>query len=304
MNRPEELRRCLESIQCSTLKPYEAIVSDDSDEKRASESREIALSFKGVKYRRGPRKNQPANRNNCLRYVAPDADFVTFIDDDTKIGARFLENALSCLRKWRSYYKTHRIVVTGTEEDPHGKKLIPRNLSFLGFYDRPKRKIEEQDTICMNSVLFPYQLFRMTQWDENQPWCTERDITSRFLSLDFRIGYCPEAINLHPTVNPRPKDLCEVEMSRIYFGLKRYWLYERSILKFLLFVFYAPLNSFGGRVIRFRLQDVPTIASSHLRAWKLFLVFHRATMHSERKTRAGFLFDTRVTERGTKKQSF
>jgi len=283
MNRPKELKNCLESIQHSTFKSYEVIVSDDSDEKRAKESKEIALSFKEVKYRRGPRKNQPSNRNNCLKYVAPDTEFITFIDDDARMEVRFLENALTCLKKSRSYYKTDRIVVTGTEKDLHGQKLVPQNLSFLGFYERPKSKIEQQDTICMNSVLFPSKLFRMTQWDVNQPWCTERDITSHFLYLDFRIVYCPKVINLHPTINPRPKDLCEEEMSRIYFGLKRYWLYERSILKFLLFVFYAPLNSLGGRVIRFRLKKIPIIANSHLRAWKLFLVFRRTIICTRRR---------------------
>jgi len=281
MNRPEELRRCLESIQCSTLKPYEAIVSDDSDEKRASESRQIALSFRGVKYRRGPRKNQPANRNNCLRHVSPGTEFITFIDDDARMETHFLEKALACLEKWRSYCRTDRVVVTGTEKGLNGQKLIPRNLSFLGFYDRPKSKIEEQDTICMNSVLFPSELFRMTQWDENQPWCTERDITSRFLCLGFRIVYCPDLVNLHLAISGNQKDLCEMEMSRLYLGLKRYWLYERSRPKFLLFTFYAPLNSLGGRLIRFRLKEVPIVASSYLRAWRLFLVF-RSRMISSR----------------------
>lgn len=280
MNRPSELRKCLESIERSSLKAYEVIVSDDSDGERATESKEIVLSFEGVKYRRGPKKNSAANRNNCLKHVAPDTQFITFIDDDGRMGTRFLENALTCMGKWRSYYKTNKIVITGTEKDLNGQKFIPRNLSFLGFYQRPKSKIEEQDTICMNSVLFPLELFRMTQWDENQPWCNERDITSHFLSLGFKIVYCPDLVNLHPTINPKRKDLYEEEMSRLYFGLKRYWLYERSILKFLLFVFYAPLNSLGGRVIRFRLKEVPIVASSYLGAWKLFLVF-RSTMISD-----------------------
>lgn len=283
MNRPKELKGCLESIQCSTFKPYEVIVSDDSDEKRAKENREIALSYKAVKYRPGPRKNQPANRNNCLKYVSPNTEFVTFIDDDARMGSRFLENALTCLRKWCSYYKTDRIVVTGTEKSLSGQKLIPRNLSFLGFYDRPRNKIEKQDTICMNSVLFPSELFRMTQWDENQPWCTERDIASHFLYLGFRIVYCPDVINLHPTTNPKPKDLHEEEMSRVYFGLKRYWLYEHSILRFFLFVLYAPVNSLGGRVIRFRLREVPIVVRSYLKAWKLFLAFRNTILCNTRR---------------------
>lgn len=284
MNRPSELRKCLESVGRSSLKPYEVIVSDDSNEKRAKESRETALSFKGVKYWRGPKKNSAANRNNCLKYVAPDTEFITFIDDDGRMGTRFLENALTCVGKWRSYYKTDKIVITGTEKDLNGQKLVPRNLSFLGFYERPKSKIEEQDTICMNSVLFPSELFRMTQWDENQPWCNERDITSHFLSLGFRIVYCPDLVNLHLAISGNQKDLCEMEMSRLYLGLKRYWLYERSILKFLLFAFYAPLNSLGGRVIRFRLKEMPIVASSYLRAWKLFLVFRSTIISNGRRT--------------------
>ena len=283
LNRPSELRKCLESIGRSSLKPYEVIVSDDSDEKRARENREIARSFQGVKYRRGPKKNSAANRNNCLKHVAPDTELITFIDDDGKMGTRFLENALTCLRKRRSYFKTDRIVITGTEKDLNGQKLVPQNLSFLGFYRRPKSKIEEQDTICMNSVLFPSELFRMAQWDENQPWCNERDITSHFLSLGFRIVYCPDLVNLHPTIHAKQKNLYEEEMSRLYFGLKRYWLYERSIPNFLLFAFYALLNSLGGRVIRFRLKEVPIVARSYLRAWKLFLDFGSTMVINRRR---------------------
>lgn len=272
MNRPSELRRCLESIGRSTLKPYEIIVSDDSQGKKAEETKGIVLGFENVRYSRGPRKGLSANRNNCLRYTG--GEFVVFIDDDAEMNQDFLDNILTVFQSVSSQHGTDRIIVTGKEIN-NGKESVPLNLSFLGFYEKLNRPSERQQTICMNSTLFPSKLFRRVKFDENIFYGTEeRDISLNAAYLGFKIVYCPEAFNFHyPSHINRSAYEEHIETSRFYFGLKRYWLYERCIPKFLLFALYAPANCLGGQMLRLHLGRLPAMVHFYLRAWKLFLFF-------------------------------
>jgi len=257
------------------------IASDDSNEELSKETQRISSSFEGTRYVRGPRRGVAANRNNCLNYL--NGEFVSFVDDDTMIGPNFLKEALVCFDQACLEYKTDKIVVTGKVKVICGNEheLLPLNLDFLGYHKKPVAWGDQQRVISMSSNLFPSSLFRRVQFDENTHTAEERDISLHALHVGFKIVYNPNAMVYHHSSSCSSLHNQEIdETSRFYFGLKRYWLYERFMPKFLLFAFYAPLNSLGGRVIRFRLEEVPILAHSYLRAWKLFLVF-RSTMISK-----------------------
>lgn len=278
MNRLSELRRCLESIERSSIKPYEVIVSDDSSEEFAKKARRIALNFRYVRYVRGPRRGVPANRNNCLKYST--GDFVSFVDDDVIVHPSFIENALRHFREACLEYGTDKIVITGKEIWVNGHESLPLNLDFLGYYKKPIDRGADQQTICMNSDLFPSKLFETLMFDEYMFACHERDISLNALYLGFKIIYCPNLVNFHHlslqgTFHNQLLD----DTSRFYFGLKRYSLYERSILKLLIFIFYAVLRPLAGCVIRFDLREIPTVTVCYIKAWKLFL-FSRGRIKS------------------------
>ena len=278
MNRPSELRTCLESIDKSNAKPYEVIVSDDSNEECAKKVERIALKFSYVRYVRGPRRGLPANRNNCLKYST--GDFVSFVDDDVVVDPGFIENALRYFREAYLKYGTDKIVITGKAICGNGHEVLPLNLDFLGYYKKPIDRGADQQTICMNCNLLPLELFETLMFDENQFTAHERDISLRALCAGFKIIYYPKLVNFkdlspHGTFHTQLLD----ETSRFYFGLKRYSLYERSIPKLLSFVFYAPLRPLAGCMIRFHLREIPTIAVCYVKAWKLFL-FSRGRIKS------------------------
>ncbi len=283
MNRPTELRRCLEGIEKSSIKPYEVIVSDDSNEELVEETETITSSFKDTRYIRGPRKGVAANRNNCLDYL--NGEFVSFVDDDVIISPDFLKEALVCFDQVCLKYRTDKIVVTGTVKMicENEYELLPLNLDFLGYHKKPVRYGDEQRAISMSNNLFPSSLFRRVKFDENTHTAEERDISLHALHVGFKIVYNPKIMVYHYMSSHSNLHNQEIdEISRFYFGLKRYWIYEQSIPRFLLFSLYAPLRPLVGRIAKFQPKEIQTIIICYFKAWKLFLAFHK-TMTSDKK---------------------
>jgi len=259
------------------------IVSDDSDQELANKTERVTSSFEGTRYVRGPRKGIAANKKNCLKYF--NGEFVSFIDDDVVINPNFLKEALVCFDQACFDYRTDKVVVTGKVkvicENEH--ELLPLNLDFLGYHKKLVKQGDQQRMISMTSNLFPSKLFRRVTFDENTHTAEERDISLHALHVGFKIAYDPKVIVYHYSSSYRNLHNQEIdETSRLYFGLKRYWLYERSVSKFLLFSLYAPLRLLVGRIVRFRLREIQTIIVCYFKAWKSFLVF-RNTMISNRR---------------------
>src|SRR4051794_13593699 len=61
-NRPESLERTLTSLRAQDRQPFEVLVSDDSDDAKATLTRKVAARY-GCRYERGPRRGLYANRN-------------------------------------------------------------------------------------------------------------------------------------------------------------------------------------------------------------------------------------------------
>ena len=61
-NRPDSLRRCLESLRAQDERPHEVTVSDDSDDEFATETRRVAGEY-DCRWIAGPRHGLYANRN-------------------------------------------------------------------------------------------------------------------------------------------------------------------------------------------------------------------------------------------------
>jgi glycosyltransferase involved in cell wall biosynthesis len=78
-NRPESLRRCLKSLQQQSVRPFEIVVSDDSDESYSEFTRAIALDH-GCRYLAGPRRGLYANRNFVAQHCR--GTHIRTVDDD------------------------------------------------------------------------------------------------------------------------------------------------------------------------------------------------------------------------------
>jgi len=235
-NRPEELRRCLESIERSTLRVGEVVVSDDSTDERTAEM--LRGDRGSARYIRGPRSGLGANRNQALR--ASSGDYVLFLDDDACLGESFLERALACRG---THGPDPRLIVSGCESN-HGAIVTAHAQSFLGFQRVPYRGDVGLRTIVINSTLFPRSLFRLASFDEQLVYgYDEVDIAAQALGHGYRIVHCDDAINFHyPSPVNRSYYEPHLEVSRLYVTFKRYALYERSYGKAVLFAALAPLH--------------------------------------------------------------
>lgn len=78
-NRPDSLRRCLESLRAQSEQPEEVIISDDSDLVIEPEIRALAEEFSAV-YQSGPKRGLYANRNAAA--FACKGTHVRTMDDD------------------------------------------------------------------------------------------------------------------------------------------------------------------------------------------------------------------------------
>jgi glycosyltransferase involved in cell wall biosynthesis len=94
-NRPGSLQRALASMRSQNVQPFEVVVSDDSDEEFASDTKLVAHKF-GCRYIRGPQRGLYANRNyaasNCT------GTHIRTMDDDHTLPAGHLEKCLTALR--------------------------------------------------------------------------------------------------------------------------------------------------------------------------------------------------------------
>jgi GT2 family glycosyltransferase len=228
-NRPEELRRTLDSVARSTRPVEQILVSDDSTDER---TRDVVVSeYPEVTYVRGPRTGLGANRNAAAR--AATEDLVLFLDDDCLLGERFLEHAFRAL----SVEGWERTIVTGLETNG-GDVVEPADQDFLGFQRLTYAPGAQIKTVVINSALFPRALFGTVRFDEQLVYgCDEVDLTTRAVAAGFTIRLSRAAVNDHrPSQVNRDYYGDFATASRIYVTFKRYFVTEQRRLKGALFL--------------------------------------------------------------------
>lgn len=264
-NRPEELARCLRSLQASQYSVAQTIVSDDSTETQTREM--ITRDYPWVQYLPGPRRGLGANRNCAL--IPASGDYLLFLDDDACLGPSFLDRCLEMLAE-QGEFRRH-IIVSGRENN-RGVLVKAHEQSFLGFQCVPYRQGDTLRTIVINATLFPRELFREIRFDEQLIYgYDEVDISLRAVDRGYRIVQCDEAVNEHyPSVINRSYYRPHADASRLYVTLKRYARYERNPLKASLYVLCASAHC-ALAALRRRgpagIADAWRTISSALRYW-------------------------------------
>ncbi|WP_020618764.1 glycosyltransferase family 2 protein [Paenibacillus daejeonensis] len=237
-NRPEEIKKALKSIEKSSIKIYEVVVSDDSTDEKTKEL--IGEEFPYVTYAQGPRTGLCANRNNAIKYVK--GTHVLFMDDDVILGESFAEQVKTCLSSNKGI--VDRAIVTGLELK-NQIKVIPHDQNFLGFQKKKYKQGEPLKTVIINSTIFPMALFSKLKFDEQLRYgYDEVDITTRAIKNNFLIILCDSAINHHyPSEVNRDYYKPYMDASRIYVTYKRYFYSEEKKLKAISFALIAALHT-------------------------------------------------------------
>ncbi len=216
-DRPEELRRALDSIAESTVAPAQVVVSDDGEDDAAAT---VASAHPlEVAYTRGPRTGLGANRNHAISLATE--EYLLFLDDDGTLGSSFLEEIDRTLGGLDAEDRA-KAIVTGVDVEG-GEVVTPNDQGLLGFQSRPYKPGEPLHTVVINAALFPRRAFDQVRFDTNLRYgFDEVDITTRAIALGYAIVPCFEAVNYHfPSTVGRGEYQNLASASRLYVTLKR-----------------------------------------------------------------------------------
>lgn len=233
-NAPERLDSCLKAIWQSTVKPYSAVVSDDSAELEMQQKhRQVVEKYPGTRYILGPQRGVNANRN-CAVNSIEDTDVVAFVDDDIWLDPDFIANALKRYSQL-PFDLQQKTFLTGVSYTKSGhEKNCPTKLSFRGYY-RPTDGNPE--CVHIHSAVFPRSFFNLDQWEE-KIFFGQGDaiLCLRALKLGYQIIFCRElrALDTRPRFEGEKNTLDNTQFgqltdydihqlaARLYIGVKRY----------------------------------------------------------------------------------
>ncbi len=153
-NRPDSLRRCLESVRSQCTQPYEVVVSDDSDEATAADVQKVASAY-GTRYHAGPRRGLYANRNAAA--LACRGTHVRTMDDDHLLPSGHMSRCLDAVQSDpRSIWTTGEHGIFRGEAFPpahHASQLHPAGVGG------PVNDPDDNWAIADGSTIYPHEVF-------------------------------------------------------------------------------------------------------------------------------------------------
>ena len=151
-NRPESLRRCLDSLRAQDVQPFEIVVSDDSDD--PSSVAVIAQEF-GARHVVGPRRGLYANRNAAA--LACGGTHIRTMDDDHTFPPGHLASCRDAIaRDVRAIWTTGEICLIDGRQ--HGVALTANQLHPSGL-GGPVADLNDNWSIADGSTIYPAEVF-------------------------------------------------------------------------------------------------------------------------------------------------
>ena len=154
-NRPNSLRRTLNSLQEQSCKPYEIVVSDDStDQTNQILNKEVSLEY-GARYIKGPSRGLYANRNFAA--LACSGTHIRTMDDDHEFPA----DHFKIVREWVEKYPNDVLVIGEVSPDSSSLEKpypIPGQLHPRGFSIAPKN-LDQYFGISCGGTIYPRKIF-------------------------------------------------------------------------------------------------------------------------------------------------
>lgn len=118
-DRPDDLRRLLNSIERQTLKPNDIIVVDGSDDPILNVVKDFeCLSINYITVRP---PSLPKQRNKGISLLKPETDWVGFLDDDLVLSDDSFEKIIECTDNFKSKKKLGGIsmMITNVPDAPY-----------------------------------------------------------------------------------------------------------------------------------------------------------------------------------------
>lgn len=269
-NRPKCLATALEAALATQDPPDDILVSDDSDDEAATINRAIVARHPVVRYTVGPHRGLGANENHIVANLLPEAEWVVFNGDDTRLSQSFVRNLRVALLR----YAPHRRLPTGTETR-NGTLVRAKRLSFLGFQQVPHDDYSPgslMHTVVVQATAFPADALREVSWLEVSAYgYDEVDMAHKMQKLGWRFVFEPSITLAHDQSDigrdeyPRP-----TQIARLYFRMRSFSVYERRPLALAIYLIAAPLHLLAAHARRGTWRgagEVPAITCIATVAW-------------------------------------
>jgi GT2 family glycosyltransferase len=196
LDRPEQLRRCLESLAHQSLRPheYEVIVVDDGGSRPLND---VVASFRSrlqiVLYRQ-PRSGPGAARNTGAQYAR--GCWLAFTDDDCRADRNWLKELIACLERHDN------AIVGGRIRNALVRNVYAATSQLLVSYLYEYFNADPLDAafFTSNNIAVSADRFRRSGgFAFRYPVINaeDRELCSRWRSLGERLVYTPDAVVHH-----------------------------------------------------------------------------------------------------------
>lgn len=231
-NRPDSLYRTLKSLYLQESKPYEVIISDDSNQQKyILRNQQIVKEF-GGKYFQGPQKGLYANRN----FVAQKCTGTHFrtMDDDHEFPKFHLTKCIEAIESepeiiWTiGEYFAH-------EKIRHIPCRIPGQLHPRGFSKSPKKMTDYYGISC-GATIYPSKL--LNEWMLNcelyKFGILYLEYGSRLKKMGYTIKFLPTTYIIHNDEETAASELSngEINESKLFAMFCLSFKYQPSIYNF------------------------------------------------------------------------
>lgn len=235
-DRPESLRRALDSVARAGSSPAGVLVSDDSAD--PGPAREVVSAHPGARHVRGPRAGVGANRNWCTRQVSTPA--LTFLDDDAEVPPEHFDVISEVRARHPDAVVSGRIVNHYADGRAVGQS--PGAADFLGFATRPWGG-GHGNMVEMNATVFPRSLFETAAFDPRLRYGYEElDISRQAAAAGYEVRFEPRLwVDHHPS--GRHDDYhAFVDAARLYTTVRHYAVRQRRWDLAAAYTVLAPLH--------------------------------------------------------------
>lgn len=195
-NRPSSLEHTLRSWRRQTVRPFQIIISDDSDDNYSAAVERIALEF-DCRYVKGPRRGLYANRN--IAALACGGTHIMSADDDHTHPSDFIETVIADIAfdfecVW-TYGERH-------PRRPDEPLIPPPELTYDNRVALPSEG-SKSGAIADGSSLYPRTIFdKGLRYDETYPFGGLWYLWGRRLNAEgVRIRFSPRTFVWHDSDN-------------------------------------------------------------------------------------------------------
>lgn len=194
-NRPQMLKRLLETIKNQTFKDFEVIVVDDNSELQKQYKSVITYCYKEFDrftyLRNEQNRGAPYSRNTGI--LNAKYELIALVDDDDEWMARKLEKQVKQIKNSNKnvavFYTWTKVITDGVYHSYNLKPTVSGNAL---------KEILESCFIPSPSVIIRKNaLLEANLFDTRFPSCQDWDMWTRILSCGYECDYLPELLTIY-----------------------------------------------------------------------------------------------------------